>query len=100
MQIQEQMNVPERPREIENHHLLAGISSQLHAQIDGYRRCAHAALRTHYDDELVQRWYLRRAEIARDPRKHIRECLDADGLRHEILNATAHGVQQKLVTGR
>ena len=54
MQIEQQMSVSQRPGKIEQHRALLRVRAELHAQIHGNRRGAHAALRTHHNDQLVR----------------------------------------------
>ena len=102
MQVEQQMNVAEGIRKIKQRDVLAGMRCQLHSDIhrDGCR--ADAALRTHHDDQAIERRTIFRVvEVLREPRQYFFERSGVDGLWQEIpLHAASHGFEQKLMVWR
>ena len=101
MQIEQQMNVAERTRKIEQRDVLVRMRRQLHAEIhrDGGR--ADAALRTHHDDQRSSDE--RSFESSRSCVNRVRISLSdrgVDGLWQEILHAASHRFEQKLMVWR
>src|SRR6202041_3313688 len=56
MEIKQQVHIPKRPGKIQQGHALSSKCRKLHAEVDAYRRRTYPALRSHYNNQLIQRW--------------------------------------------